>query len=45
MVIALGTDWRAIVYIATPIFFMFGFDFEFLQFILGVQEMVMAGYR
>lgn len=32
----------AILYIATPILFMFGFDLEFLQYILGVQEMVMA---
>lgn len=32
----------AILYISTPIFMMFGFDFEFLQYILAVQEMVMA---
>lgn len=32
----------AIIYLATPILFMFGFDFEFLQYLLGVQEMVMA---
>jgi len=32
----------AILYLATPIIMMFGFDFEFLQYILAVQEMVMA---
>jgi len=32
----------AILYFATPILMMFGFDFEFLEYILGVQEMVMA---
>lgn len=32
----------AILYLATPILFMFGFDYEFLEYILGVQEMVMA---
>lgn len=32
----------SILFIATPVFVMFGFDFEFLQYILGVQEMVMA---
>jgi hypothetical protein len=31
-----------ILYLATPIIMMFGFEFEFLQYILGVQEMVMA---
>ena len=34
----------AILYLASPILFMFGFDFEFLQYLLGVQEMVMAGW-
>jgi len=32
----------AILYLATPVIMMFGFEFEFLQYILGVQEMVMA---
>lgn len=32
----------AILYIVTPILMMFGLNFEFLQYILGVQEMVMA---
>lgn len=32
----------AILYIFTPILMMFGLDFEFLQYILGVQKMVMA---
>ena len=33
---------RAILYISTSIFMMFGFDFELMQYILAVQEMVMA---
>lgn len=33
-----------ILYISTPIFMMFGLDFEYLQYFLGVQEMVMAGW-
>jgi hypothetical protein len=32
----------AILYIASPILMMFGFDFEFLMYPLGVQEMIMA---
>lgn len=32
----------AALYFATPIFMMFGFEFEFLQYILAVQEMAMA---
>lgn len=32
----------SILFVATPVFMMFGFEFEFLQYILGVQEMVMA---
>lgn len=32
----------SILFIATPVFMMLGFDFEFLQYVLGVQEMVMA---
>jgi hypothetical protein len=34
----------AILYIATPILMMFGFDFEFLLIPLGIQEMIMAGW-
>lgn len=33
-----------IIYLASPILFMFGFDFELLQYLLGVQEMIMAGW-
>jgi len=32
----------AILYLASPILNMFGFDFEFLEYVLAVQEMVMA---
>ncbi|HPL53137.1 MAG TPA: DUF4386 domain-containing protein [Bacillota bacterium] len=32
----------AVLYISTPILMMFGLNLEFLQYILGVQEMVMA---
>lgn len=34
----------SVLYIATPILFMFGLDLEFLQIPLGVQEMIMAGW-
>ena len=32
----------AILYLASPILIMFDFDFEFLKYLLAVQEMVMA---
>jgi hypothetical protein len=34
----------AILYLAYPILFMFGFDFGILQLPLAVQEMIMAGW-
>ena len=42
MWLSIGGLIGAIMYLASPILNMFGFDFEFLQFFLAVQEMVMA---
>lgn len=40
--LSIGGLIGAILYLASPILNMFGFDFEFIQFFLAVQEMVMA---
>jgi len=34
----------AMLYLVSPILIMFGFQMEFLQYPLGVQEMIMAGW-